>query len=273
MTDLIDDPAARIRDLARQASYLTGNSADAEDLAQEAITRALTYAKDGRSVRNWRGYLYRILRNVRADHVGRQARRGPMVAIDDVEHLLSVPAPQPSELLLRELGEALERLPESQRQVLRLVGVDGLSYQDTALALQIPVGTVMSRLHRGRGALRRAIGDEPDTAGPSAEAVALELPAEPSGQEHPGEPQVADQRPQRVRECLRPVALDKGMADPGRAVADQQRRDGEPPVGAQHRARQKRQSEHGAQDMDPPCGRAAVLAQIPGPELLVGHDR
>lgn len=161
MTDLIKDPAAQIRELTKQASFLTGNSADADDLVQESIIRALTYVKDGGTIRNWRAYLYRILRNVRADHLGRQARRGPSVVLDDVEHQLSVPASQPSELLLRELGEALERLPSSQRRVVHMVAVDGLSYQDAAERLGIPIGTVMSRLHRGRCALRREIGDVP----------------------------------------------------------------------------------------------------------------
>ena len=75
VTDLIDDPATQIRELTRQASYLTGNRADADDFVQESMIRALTYVKDGGSIRNWRAYLYRILRNIRADHLGRQARR------------------------------------------------------------------------------------------------------------------------------------------------------------------------------------------------------
>ncbi len=161
VTDLIDDPATQIRELTRQASYLTGNRADADDFVQESMIRALTYVKDGGSIRNWRAYLYRILRNVRADHLGRQARRGSSVVLEDVEHQLSVAAPQPSELLLREVGDALQRLPTSQRRVMHMVAVDGMSYQDAAESLGIPIGTVMSRLHRGRNALRSEIGDEP----------------------------------------------------------------------------------------------------------------
>ena len=172
MTDLIHDPAGQIRDLTRLAGWLTGNSAEADDLVQESMVRALTYVKDGGTVRNWRAYLGRILRNVRADHLGRQARRGPAVALDDVEHQLGVPAPQHAELLLQELGEALERLPVGQRHVLCLIGVDGLSYQDAAERLNIPIGTVMSRLHRGRSALRREIGDLPtDRERPAETAV------------------------------------------------------------------------------------------------------
>ena len=161
MTHLIEDPASQIRELTRQASYLTGNSADADDFVQESMIRALTYVKDGGTIRNWRAYLYRILRNVRADHLGRQARRGSQVVLEDVEHQLAVAAPQTSELLLREVGDALERLPSGQRRVMHMVAVDGMSYQDAADRLGIPIGTVMSRLHRGRNALRREIGDEP----------------------------------------------------------------------------------------------------------------
>ena len=83
------------------------------------------------------------------------------MVLEDVEHQLSVAAPQPSELLLREAGDALQRLPTSQRRVMHMVAVYGMSYQDAAESLGIPIGTVMSRLHRGRNALRREIGDEP----------------------------------------------------------------------------------------------------------------
>lgn len=160
MNHRIDDPATRLRELTRQATFLTGNRADADDLVQESMVRALTYVKDGDSIRNWPAYLRRVLRNVRADAVGRRARAGTTVTLDDAAHQVAVPAPQPSKLLLRELGEALDRLPTGQRRVVHLVAVDGLSYQDAADRLGVPVGTVMSRLHRGRNALRDAIGDE-----------------------------------------------------------------------------------------------------------------
>lgn len=158
MTDLIEDPAAQIRELTKRACFLTGNRADADDLVQDSIIRALTYAKDGTNVRNWQAYLWRILRNVRTDHLGGIARRGPSVAIDDVAHQLAVPASQSARMELREVGDALERLPSGQQRVVRMVAVDGLSYQEVAEHLDIPIGTVMSRLHRGRSALRRAAG-------------------------------------------------------------------------------------------------------------------
>lgn len=155
----IDDPETRIRELTRQASHLTRNRADADDFVQEALIRALTYIKDGGTIRNWPAYLHRVLRNVRADHVGRRARQGSAVGLEDVEHELGQPAPQHSKLMLRELGDAMDRLPNSQRRVVSLVGVDGLSYQDAAARLGVPIGTVMSRLHRGRRALQREIGE------------------------------------------------------------------------------------------------------------------
>ncbi|MEQ8816270.1 MAG: RNA polymerase sigma factor [Thalassobaculum sp.] len=177
MTELIHDPASQIRELTRLAAFLTSNSAEADDLVQESMVRALTYVKDGGTVRNWRAYLGRILRNVRADHLGRQARRGPAVALDDVEHQLSVPAPQHAELLLHELGEALDRIPHSQKRVLCLIGVDGLSYQDAAEQLNIPIGTVMSRLHRGRSALRREMGEFSPGGEPRSTAEPAPAPA------------------------------------------------------------------------------------------------
>jgi len=173
----IEDPASQIRELTRQASFLTRNSADADDFVQESLIRALTYVKDGGTIQNWRAYLYRILRNVRADHVGRQARYGPPVVLEDVEHQLAVPAPQPSELLLRELGDAIDKLPSSQRRVVNMVAVDGLSYQDAADRLGIPIGTVMSRLHRGRSALRREIGEDPTTPLEAVTSRSVSVPA------------------------------------------------------------------------------------------------
>src|SRR3546814_12142115 len=122
----------RISDWSSDVCSSDLNSADADDFVQESLIRALTYVKDGGTIQNWRAYLYRILRNVRADHVGRQARYGPAVMLDDVEHQLAVPAPQPSELLLRELGDALDKLPSTQRHVVNRIAVDGLSYQDAA---------------------------------------------------------------------------------------------------------------------------------------------
>src|SRR3546814_8280371 len=113
----------RISDWSSDVCSSDLNSADADDFVQESLIRALTYVKDGGTIQNWRAYLYRILRNVRADHVGRQARYGPAVVLDDVEQQLAITAPQQSEMMLRERGDALDKLPATQRHMANKVAV------------------------------------------------------------------------------------------------------------------------------------------------------
>lgn len=145
--------------LRHRALRMTGNRADAEDLVQNALVRALSYVDKDRQIDNWQGYLTRVLRNVAADEFGRRKRRGTHVDLDDVHGALATPAPQYDQSRLRELHRAMETLPPQQRAVLELVGVEGASYQDAAAQLDVPIGTIMSRLHRGRAALKDRIGD------------------------------------------------------------------------------------------------------------------
>src|SRR3546814_17323006 len=76
-------------------------------------------------------------------------------------NLTARPAPQLGMIELHDLAEALERLPEEQRQAVLLVGYEGLAYREAADVLDIPIGTVMSRLSRGREALRRMMNGAP----------------------------------------------------------------------------------------------------------------
>lgn len=149
-----------IHDLRRRAEQLTGNRPDADDLVQEAMVRALTYVKDGHQVRNWRAYMNRIVHNLFFDQLSQRARRGREVEIDDAGPALMVPECQYHRHRLRELGHAISALPAPQREVVRLVGVNGLSYRDAADRLGVPIGTVMSRLHRGRETLRARMDGE-----------------------------------------------------------------------------------------------------------------
>ncbi|MEX2621702.1 MAG: sigma-70 family RNA polymerase sigma factor [Egibacteraceae bacterium] len=147
--------------LLRVAQRMTGRTADAEDLVQETLIRAYRAVDrfDGRYPRAW---LLTILRNT-WKNMNRRARL-PMV--NDEHALANAPGlgadgrNAPEEFVMDstlgvELTEGLQKLPGTFRQVVLLVDVDGLTYEETAGVLGIPAGTVMSRLHRARRRLRK----------------------------------------------------------------------------------------------------------------------
>lgn len=138
----------------RTARRLVGNRADADDIAQEALLRAIVYVRDGRKVENWRGYLNRIVRNVIADDYARRKRQGPVVDLDDVQGSLGVLPNQYQRHRVHEMQDAIDALPEQQHDVVQMIAVDGMSYRAAAEQLGVPVGTVMSRLYRGRETLK-----------------------------------------------------------------------------------------------------------------------
>ncbi|MGD9538905.1 MAG: sigma-70 family RNA polymerase sigma factor [Alphaproteobacteria bacterium] len=141
--------------LRRYARALVGSKQGADELVQECIVRILARRRCLDDVRNHRAYLFSILHNVYVDAT-KQAKAMNGKGYDD-HHLLatSCAPPQPSRLELQDLERALRRLPDEQRQVILLVGLEGMPYREVAEVLDIPIGTVMSRLSRGREALRQ----------------------------------------------------------------------------------------------------------------------
>jgi RNA polymerase sigma-70 factor, ECF subfamily len=143
--------------LYRVALSLTPRPADAEDLVQDTLIRAFRSIErfDGRHPRAW---LLTILRNT---HINRGRRRRPELLRDPSSHdEVASPNRTDSNIDLQldaAIERALQQIPEMFRQVIELVDVGGLSYQEAAQALGIPAGTVMSRLHRGRQQLRSLI--------------------------------------------------------------------------------------------------------------------
>ncbi len=149
--------------LLRVARSLTGRAADAEDLVQDTLLRAYRSIDsfDGRHPRAW---LLTILRNT---HINRNRRRRPGLLDDpdvDLDRFMAAPADtETTEGLV--LGsqfdgaveEAFNRLPDHYREVVALVDVQGLSYAEAAEALAVPIGTVMSRLHRARSRMRKRL--------------------------------------------------------------------------------------------------------------------
>ena len=146
------------RFLYNVAYRLTGNDDDAYDLVQEAlirVRRGLETYQPG-SMEAW---LSRIVTNVFLDEVRRRRRRPVEALPEDPERLLpsSPGADEATDSLPDDVQAALRRLPEDFRTAVVLCDVVGLSYEEIAGALSIPVGTVRSRIHRGRRLLRAAL--------------------------------------------------------------------------------------------------------------------
>jgi len=159
-----EDPAAAVAQhivaLRRYARSLVRNSSEADDLVQECLTRALARLRVWREVRDLRAYLFTILNNVYLDTIAQRKRAGNVVPIEDAMATLATHPNQVARIEANELAEALERIPEEQRRVVLLVGIGGMKYHEIATMLGIPIGTVMSRLSRGREALRQMLAGE-----------------------------------------------------------------------------------------------------------------
>ena len=151
--------AAHIAGLRRYARALLGNSSDVDDLVQECLTRALERVRSWSNIKDVRAYLFAILHNVHIDRLAKQKRAGISVPLDGALPHLSVGPSQIGRLEVRDLSWALQQLPIDQRQVILLVGLEGITYQEVASLLSVPIGTVMSRLSRGRESLRRLMVD------------------------------------------------------------------------------------------------------------------
>ncbi len=158
--------------LYRMALRLTGNTHDAEDLVQETYLRAFRSLHQFQPGTNLRAWLFRILMNAFINEYRRQARRPTNTSLDELDefslyhqmrannsHQVSG---QPEQEVVTRLTEervlaALDELPIEFRQVVQLADIEGFTYREIAEVLGIPIGTVMSRLHRGRRRLQRLL--------------------------------------------------------------------------------------------------------------------
>jgi RNA polymerase sigma-70 factor, ECF subfamily len=145
--------------LYRAAWALTGAREDAEDLVQETYERVLRRPREIAREEDALPYLLGVLRNTWVDTVRTRARR-PTSPLDlEAAARIEAPASSPVErLAAREVFAVVAGLPEEFRDVLAAVDVAGLSYAEAAQSLDIPVGTVMSRLSRGRRRVAEALG-------------------------------------------------------------------------------------------------------------------
>jgi RNA polymerase sigma-70 factor, ECF subfamily len=162
MGDTSREIEAEIPRLRRYARALTRDVVTADDLVQDCLTRALGKLHlwhDGTDLRAW---LFTILHNQYVNQIRRSVREGAAVGLNENEPLLSRAPQQGKRLELRDLERAIAKLPEEQRIVILLVGLEGLHYEEVAAVLDVPVGTIRSRLSRGRENLRKLTGALPD---------------------------------------------------------------------------------------------------------------
>ena len=158
-------------DVWRVARRLTRDPQAAEDLMQEAYTRAFRSWKQYEPGTNLRAWLLRIVHNLAIDNARKQQRQPEQLGLEADDYYLydrlNGPAAPDVDRLIERLSpgpvlDALGELALPFREVVVLVDLGDLSYQEAADVLEIPVGTVMSRLHRGRRVLKKALADHAD---------------------------------------------------------------------------------------------------------------
>ena len=148
---------ALLPQLRRYSRSLTRSDAESEDLLQDCVEKALVHRAEWRGA-NIRSWAYRIMTNLHLNARRAVARR-PSVGIEEADTVAETAAPT-DPLARNRLVAALETLPKEARAVLMLVAVEGHSYQEVADMLEIPLGTVMSRLSRARQALWQRLREE-----------------------------------------------------------------------------------------------------------------
>lgn len=146
--------------LRRYAWALMRGDQGADDLVQDCLERAISRWHLRRRDGNLRAWLFAIMHNLFVSARRRDRRRGTETPIDSLATEPGVRADQESMLVVNDILTALRELPDEQQAILLLVGVEAFSYQEAADILGVPIGTVMSRLSRGRERLRRRLDSD-----------------------------------------------------------------------------------------------------------------
>ncbi len=144
--------------LRRYARALTRDVARADDLVQSCLTRAIAKQHLWQPDTDLRAWLFTVLHNQHVSDLRRSARDRNTVSIDDMIPVWSVKPDALQVLELRDLEAAIAKLPDEQRQVILLVGLERMLYNQAASILGIPTGTLRSRLSRARDQLRILMG-------------------------------------------------------------------------------------------------------------------
>jgi RNA polymerase sigma-70 factor (ECF subfamily) len=157
-----DQIVALLPRLRRFARNLARNAHDADDVVQIALERALTHLDQWRSDARLDSWMFKIVRNAWIDELRSRTRRGKIfLAAEAGENIGTDSMAREAELL--SVQSAMARLPPDQREAVSLVLVEGLPYKEAAQVLDIPIGTLTSRLARGREALQAMLGTGGDS--------------------------------------------------------------------------------------------------------------
>jgi len=158
MSGFQDELVSLLPRLRRFALATTNSRHDAEDLLQAVVERALRHGDSWQQGTRLDSWMFKIMQNLWLDELRAHRRKSESLGVivdlagedgrDSMTHQLQID----------EVRAALQALPDDQRVIIALVVLDGMSYQQTATALGIPIGTVMSRLARGRAALATRLG-------------------------------------------------------------------------------------------------------------------
>ena len=187
MSDFARLIEVQIPKLRRYARGLTHDATRADDLVQDTLCRALAKEHLYQPDTNLRAWLFTLMHNQYVNDVRRSARETNVLNVEDVASQLAATTDPTASRQLMELDRALGNLPTEQRQVILLVGLEGMRYDEAAVILDIPIGTVRSRLSRGRYELRLLMGMEEERPGRLA-------------------PQVSGERRKRAAPVLEPIA-------------------------------------------------------------------
>ena len=189
--------------LTRYARSLTHDLVAADDLVQESVSRALQKIHLWHADTDLRAWLFTIMHHQYVDAVRRAAREVPLGERDQ-----PLDPQQPKRLEVLDLAGAIEALPREQKAAIMLIAVEEMRYDEAALVLGVPLGTVRSRVSRGRTTLRRLTG-RPPCGGAGA-------PAKPGNEiEEPLVSRRRETRKSTVRQSIRGRALAAGATDDG----------------------------------------------------------
>jgi len=172
-----DELVALLPRLRRYALSLTGSLPDAEDLLHSTVEKALSKADQFREGTDLDRWMFRICKNLWLDEWRHRKVIGPTVDASEAQHEPWVDGEDHAlnQIRIRELTQALSELHEEQRTVLVLVVIEGYSYREASDRLDVPIGTVMSRLARARKKLARLLPDHEQTKaaklGPATEGA------------------------------------------------------------------------------------------------------
>jgi len=143
--------------LRRYAMALAHNPVAADDLVQESVTRALSKSRLFTEGTNLRAWLFTVMHNVHISNARRNKQIGAPIDPDIAAATLATRPCQEDPLILKALEKAMQIIPDTQRVAVILAGVEGMSYDEISDHLNVPVGTIKSRVSRGREALRKAL--------------------------------------------------------------------------------------------------------------------